>query len=101
MKDNFIDELLDYFINLDMKVNRLSYNIVYQILKYRYNGIYKYRELEESSTNKKFLLVQKEGTREVKGNILNSKQNAKGNRLSSSYLAIEVLGGDVLTQWLE
>lgn len=38
------------------------------VLRY-INNIYKYEELDESSTHNNFLLVQKEGNREVQRNI--------------------------------
>lgn len=45
------------------------YKTTQQNISQHINGIYKDKELEENSTNKKFLLVQKEGKREVKRNI--------------------------------
>ncbi len=45
------------------------YKTTQQNISLHINNIYKDKELEENSTNKKFLLVQNEGNRQVKRNI--------------------------------
>ena len=61
------------FINEDIWLtqNQLAeiYKTTQQNISQHINSIYKDNELELNSTNKKFLLVQKEGTRDVKRNI--------------------------------
>lgn len=61
----FIDE------DVWLTQNQLAdiYKTTQQNISQHITSIYKDKELEESSTNKKFLLVQKEGTRKVKTNI--------------------------------
>ena len=61
------------FINEDIWLtqNQLAeiYKTTQQNISQHINSIYKDNELELNSTNKKFLLVQKEGNRDVKRNI--------------------------------
>jgi len=61
------------FINEDiwLSQNQLAeiYKTTQQNISQHINSIYKDKELEFNSTNKKFLLVQKEGNRQVKRNV--------------------------------
>lgn len=61
------------FINEDIWLtqNQLAeiYKTTQENISMHIKNIYKDNELSENSTNKKFLLVQKEGTRNVKRNI--------------------------------
>lgn len=61
------------FMNEDLWItqNQLAeiYKTTQENISMHIKNIYKYGELQDVSTNKKFLLVQKEGNREVKRNI--------------------------------
>lgn len=61
------------FIDEDVWLTQNSiaslYKTTQENISMHIKNIYKDRELEEISTNKKFLLVQKEGSRNVKRNI--------------------------------
>ena len=62
------------FINEDIWLtqNQLAeiYKTTQENISMHVKNIYKDNELSENSTNKKFLLVQKEGSRNVKRNIV-------------------------------
>ena len=54
---------------VNSKSNCDIYKTTQQNISLHIKSIYQERELQESSTYKKFLLIQKEGNREVKRNV--------------------------------